>query len=642
VRAASPGGAGTAGTNGAPPPDAWAELYDYGVIGDLETAALVSRFGGIDWACLPTFSSPSVFGRLLDRRTGGSFRVEVDDPEESVQRYAPGTNVLETFLVTEAGTLTIRDFMPIPTVTPGGGGRIVRLLEVEGGPVDVRVEVDPRFDYGRRPAPDWEPIGPRRWAAVSGPDRLELGGPWRWSLSEGHLVANGRLGPEAPVAVEATWGDRPPLDDPISSLGATVRFWREWVHRPDAPIHRQAHVWHDWVERSELLLKLLSRGASGAFIASPTTSLPEWPGGARNWDYRYVWIRDAAFAAQVLLILGHLREARAYVRWVLARTESAGESRLRVLYDPDGGATPPERIHPTWEGYRGARPVRIGNEAVHQFQLDIFGEVLDAASQLAAIDPTSVEADFDRLVPLVGTVLDRWERPDSGLWEVRSPPAHFVHSKAMAWVAVDRGAALARRFGRSRLAARWRTEADRIRAAVLDRGYDPRVGAFTQAFGRDRLDASALRLPMVGLLPWTDDRVVGTVERVAAELADGPFVYRYRGDDGLAGPEGAFLLCSFWLVEGLARTGARDRALRNFRALLRVASPLRLFSEEWDPRGRRPLGNFPQAFTHIGLLRAALALGVEPRAGPAAGPTVGRTPRPTGSSPIPPPRRPVR
>ncbi|MCI4363690.1 MAG: glycoside hydrolase family 15 protein [Thermoplasmata archaeon] len=602
----------SSGNTGPKPP--WDTIYGYGAIGNLRTAALVSDRGSIDWACLPRFAAPSVFGRLLDRKRGGYHLVEPERCRATTQRYLPATNVLRThFLLDGARQLTVTDFMPI---AKGGASvpepRIVRLLEAEGGPVSVRIVVEPRFDYGRGPAPAWRAGGKGTLRARSGSDRLTLHVPGDWRT-------DGRLGraaltvrPGEGVATEILWGEGGALDSPERALRETVRFWRGWVHTPDAPIHRAAHVWHDWVERSELLLKLLSDQESGAFVAAPTTSLPEWPGGPRNWDYRYVWVRDAAFAAQAFIALGHLEEARRYVRWVLSCLPPKGARvPLRTLYDLSGEAPPHEERLDHWEGYAGSRPIRIGNAAAGQLQLDIFGEVVGSAAQLAHADPEFVRKAWPRLRPLAELAARAWTRRDSGIWESRAAPAHYTHSKLMCWVAVARGAELAERFGEPKRAEEFRAAAESIRRVLLDRGFDRRLGGFVQGFDRRWPDASLLRVPMVGFLPYTDPKVQGTIRLVEEKLARGPFVYRYSSSRSLHGPEGSFLLCSFWLVECLARSGERARAVRNFRELLKVAGPLRLFSEEYDPSARVPLGNYPQAFTHIGVLRAAMAIGAQ-------------------------------
>ncbi len=584
------------------------------MIGNLRTAALISRFGSIDWLCLPVFHSPSVFGRLLDRQLGGHCRVAPRGWQEALQRYVPGTNVLATFFVLPSGgQLSVTDFMPI---SPGFLGphetRILRRIRCVGRPVDVEVDLHPRFDYGRDKAVSRRRDSASRvtWKHRGG--KLVAVGPWEWELDGERAVARGTIEPGASAYLTLDWGEPPAPMDPEVLYSTTVRFWREWVRHPDAPLLRTAHVWRDWVERSELLLKLLSDRETGAFVAAPTTSLPEWWGGGRNWDYRYSWVRDAAFSAQALLLLGHVREARTYVEWIVTRLARAGSNGLATMYRASGEAVDRERLLGHWEGYHGSRPVRVGNAAGDQTQLDIYGEVLDAVGQLEAIDPEFIRRAWPVLAPLVETAAKAWNRPDAGIWEERGEPRHYVHSKVMCWVALDRGRRIAERLGHRRWADRWQRVAGSIQEAVLRRGYDTAQGTFLQAFDHSELDASALRIPMTGFLPFDDPRVRSTVRVVERELAIGPFVYRNRTDRSPDGPEGAFLLCSFWLVECLARCGEIERAVRIFRRLLRAAGPLRLFPEEYDPAERRPLGNYPQAFTHIGVLRAALALGTGP------------------------------
>lgn len=586
-------------------------LYDYGLIGNLHTTALVSRFGSIDWACFPQFASPSVFAGLLDRDRGGSALVEAPGYRASFQGYLPATNLLQTrFEFGDGRRLFVTDFMPIDHARPSAGDpRIIRLIEAAGGTVPVRIRIAPRFRYAREAA-SWQPGGGHWIARGASGDELRTHLPWTPVAAEGEVRAEGELAAGERAAVELAWGPRGHDDSFEGLFVRTMTFWREWVHREHHVLHQIAAPWHPQVERSELLLKLLANAETGAFVAAPTTSLPEWPGGSRNWDYRYVWLRDAAFTAQVLALLGHHAEAQAYLRWVVHRIGAEGQ--LRVMYDAHGGHELAEQELPHLAGYLDSRPVRVGNGASDQTQLDIYGEVLDAALILKEVDPDLqfLREHWPALSRLADAVTSLWRVPDHGLWEIRGLPAEYVHSKLMCWVALDRAAQLGTALGNEPRVAGWRTEAEAIRAAVLARGYDRDQGAFVQAFDRPVLDAALLRVPLVGLLPYDDARVLSTIEVVRRKLGRGAFIYRYTASDGIDDPEGAFLLCSFWMVECLARSGRRPLALKHWRALLAASSPLGLFAEEYDPRHHRPLGNYPQAFTHIGLLRAALALGL--------------------------------
>ena len=588
-------------------------LDDYGLIGNLRTAALVSRHGSIDWACLPEFDSPSTFARILDLQRGGFFEIAPTETYRSHQAYLPSTAILRTtFSLSGFRSLQLIDFFPVVRSPKGAHApRIVRVVEATGGPVEVETTLAPRLGYGR-----WRPVWRRRGEGWVGSSRAgTVAVRPGFSVEDdrgGGLRGRGTLEDGARAVFELTWGEGGPSGvPPLELLRQTERFWSDWVHPPESLIHLLAGRWHLWIERSEITLKLLSRADSGAFIAAPTTSLPEWPGGERNWDYRYVWIRDSAFAAQSLALMGHVLEAREFLHWVLGILRRRGRAEpLRVMYGVRGEPGPPERELSYLSGYRNSRPVRIGNAAARQFQLDIYGELLDAARLLAEADRDAIGPSWHRLSALADQVARQWRRPDRGIWELRSPPAHYVYSKVMAWVALDRAIELGQQFGTRAPTVRWERERDRIRAAVLERGFNRRRGTFVQAFDHPTIDAANLRIPLVGFLAPDDPRIAGTVLAIERELCHGPFVRRFRPGVRTGEPEAAFLPCSFWLVDCLARAGERERAHANFDALIDVASPLGLFSEEYEPRGGVALGNYPQAFTHIALMRAALALGI--------------------------------
>ncbi len=584
-------------------------LYDYGAIGNLHSVALVSRHGSIDWLCWPRFASPSLLARILDPRIGGHVAVRPPEPSVSHQRYVPSTNLLETvFELSDGRSLTVTDFMAVEAgVSEPEHPVLLRGLEAGRGEVRVQIEIFPRFNYGAE-TPEWSERT-AHWIGRSPSGAVWVTAPAPLTVAPRGLGGRWTLAPGVRQYLQLGWGHDPPaLGDPTELQRRTADFWRAWVGAGRSRRSRPADPEHPLMERSELVLKLLSHATSGAFVAAPTTSLPEWPGGSRNWDYRYVWIRDAAFSAQTLLSRGHLEEAHAYLRWVTARLRQSGSRPLRVLYAAHGNPDLSERPLPHLRGFLDSRPVRVGNGAASQFQLDIFGELLDAAALLARVDPPSRAEVWPELEPVAEVIERCWANPDRSLWEIRGPPDHYVHSKVMAWVGLDRAATLCRWSHDRSGEVRYRRAAEEVRHEVLTRGVDPDHGGFEQAFGNRRIDAANLRIPMVGFLPYDDPRIRATVLWVERDLSHGPFVYRYRGGDHLEGPEGAFLPCGFWLVHCLARIGEPDRARERLAGLIEAAGPLGLLPEEFDPEGRVPLGNFPQAFSHVAYLRALEAL----------------------------------
>ena len=584
----------------------------YGIIGDMRTAALVGLDGSIDWCCFPRFDSPSLFAAILDRQRGGRFRIAPTEPYTAEQRYLPGTNVLTTIFHTPgSGVVRVTDFMP--ALEQGqelsAYHEIHRRIDCPRGQVEVEILFEPRFDY----ALSRVELVPRRHgvlatdredeavALASSPD------VW-WQVADGSARARVRLGTGDTLWVVLRYDDDEVL--PVANyaserkLEATIAFWDRWVSRI-----RYAGPYRAEVERSALVLKLLFYAPTGAVVAAPTTSLPEEIGGARNWDYRYSWLRDTAFTLYALYLLGYREDGERFLTWIMDVVH--GEpSALQVLYGVGGERWIEEHELPHLEGYRGSRPVRIGNAAFNQRQLDIYGEILDCAFLLHKYGGTISNDLWAFLSAVVDHVCQVWTEPDQGIWEVRSGPQHFVYSKALCWVALDRGIKLATRCGLPADLARWEAARAAVLDALLTRGYDERLGAFTQAFGSAQLDASALAMVLRKVLPAGDPRMRSTVDRVARELGVGGLLRRYLPivDDGLPGAEGVFLLCSFWLVDCYAEMDRVEEARALFERLLAYANDVGLYAEELDPRTGHHLGNFPQGFTHVALINAATNL----------------------------------
>jgi len=578
-------------------------LEAYGVIGDSRTAVLVGADGSIDWACLPDFDSPAQFAALLDPKAG-RFAVRPREPFRAWQRYEQGTNVLVTEFLTPQGRVRVRDFMPYMQRRRTPTAEIYRRLECVEGHVDLEVLFEPRFDYGLQ-VPEFE-ASPYGVLARHGDETLALSCEIPLRLEDGRAVGHLHMEAGQDTFLVADWGAA--RVHPVSSYQPDRRlwkvrtFWRSWIDRLD--YHGR---YRDVVERSLLTLKLLVYEPTGAIVAAPTTSLPEWPGGSRNWDYRFSWVRDSAFILRALFQAGYVEEGTAYLDWLLGQCLEG--QPLRVLYGIRGEHGMPERTLPL-RGYLDSRPVRIGNEAVEQFQLDIYGSLLDAALRYEQHGGLLTIIEWERLQALAEEVCRRWREPDSGIWEVRSGVFHYTYSKIWAWVALTRAAQLARRLGADAPVEAWEREAHTIREEVLEKAWNPKVGAFTQYYGAEALDASVLIMPLVGFLPATDERFQQTVQRCLERLAAGPFplLYRYLNDDGVGGPEGAFLLPSFWLVEVLALAGDLRRARSALDRLMERMNPLGLYAEEVHPETLALLGNFPQGFSHLGLINAVFRL----------------------------------
>jgi alpha,alpha-trehalase len=586
-------------------------ISSYGLIGDMRTAALVGVDGGIDWCCLPRFDSGSVFAALLDPERGGTWSIRPLREWTSTQRYLSRTNILETTFRTPDGVVRLTDFMPVDEDGRPSSQHpeIHRHLRGMKGRVVMEMIFMPRFEYGAR-ATRLELLGAGLYATDRTDQVLTLSSarPFPWTF-EG-ATATARFDIEKG---EARWlvlryddDDVHPVDryESARKLDITAAFWQRW----SAGV-RYSGPFRGMVKRSALALKLLTHAESGAIIAAPTTSLPETIGGVRNWDYRFVWLRDAAFTLAALDAVGHGREADAFMRFVKRVCRHEGGGHLQIMYGIDGRRDLVERQLEHLSGYLGSRPVRVGNGAVGQLQLDVYGEVLETAD-LWRRNHEMTAGTWRVLRGLVDWVSRNWHLPDSSIWEVRGEVRHYVFSKVMSWVALDRGIRMAEELSLETETRVWREARDELRAEILVRGWSEAKQSFVQAYGSDALDAAALAIPMVRFLPWNDPRVHGTVRAVARELtsADGDLVYRYRHHDGLAGEEGAFSICTFWLAQALAMIGDRDRAERVFRRMLRHANHVGLYSEEIDPATGRFLGNFPQGFTHIALINCAAAL----------------------------------
>jgi GH15 family glucan-1,4-alpha-glucosidase len=600
------------------------EIGDYAAIGDCRSAALVSRDGSLEWLCLPDFSSPSLFGALLHRplvrdaaadaefhESGGHFRIGPLTQAVTSRRYLPDSNVLETTFRTGDGVIRLVDQLTIPAGRQLQPMReVLRLVEGVEGQVPVGVEIDPRPDYGRK-VPALHARGPKRWVWTWGNECAHLHTDFALNAQAGRLAGERVVGAgdrlwcslgytKSDIAVLVPLGAaaRQRLDD-------TVGWWRMWVARA-----RYAGPYRDAVARSALALKLLTYALSGAVVAAPSTSLPEAIHADRNWDYRYCWLRDAALTMRALVGLGLLDEARAFFDWMLHATRRTWPE-LQVLYDVYGRTRLDESQLDHWEGFCDSRPVRIGNAAHTQLQLDVYGAVCFAAREFVNATGT-LAADEARLLRGFGaTVCRQWRSPDHGIWEIRGEPRHYTFSKVMCWTALDALLDLSAR-GRLSLPAEVQGARDALRGLIEQRGFHAGLGAYAAVLDDDRVDASLLLAGCLGYADPGSERMRGTFARVHERLARNGLLLRYEsGFDGIAAPEGAFGICSFWAIDNLARRGDRHEAHRAFQHVLGFANDVGLFAEEIEPASGALLGNFPQAYTHVGLINAALALGEE-------------------------------
>jgi GH15 family glucan-1,4-alpha-glucosidase len=589
-------------------------IEDYAVIGDTETAALVSRDGSIDWLCLPRFDSGACLSSLLGDEGNGRWQIAPQGGPKRVRRqYRPGTLVLETEMEADGGTVRLVDLMPIRGSGGGDNADVVRIVEGVSGRVAMRMDLTIRFDYGH--LVPWVTRHDGRLQAVGGPDALTLGTPIGHHGEDLSTVAEFTVSEGESVPFVLTWHpshQKPPPDVEVEqAVEDTEKWWREWT---DA--NSYDGDWEEAVDRSLITLKALTYAPTGGIVAAPTTSLPEEIGGSRNWDYRFVWLRDATFTLDTLMMAGHQKEALAWRDWLL-RAVAGDPEDLQIMYGVAGERRLPE-VELDWlAGYDGSRPVRVGNAAHQQLQVDVYGELMDAIYVARRMGMDHEETIWDLQQLLLENLEGKWSRPDHGLWEVRGEPQHFTHSRLMSWVAFDRAVKYIEQWDFEGPADHWRALREEIRAEIQDQGYDSDRNTFTQYYGSRALDAALLLIPQVGFLPPTDERVLGTIDAVARELAiDDCLIRRYDTDDGLPGEEGAFLLCSFWMVDALALAGRREEARRRFETLLDLRNDVGLLAEEYDPSSKRLLGNFPQAFSHLALIDSAYNLAEEAR-GPA-------------------------
>ncbi|MFI5265818.1 MAG: glycoside hydrolase family 15 protein [Chloroflexota bacterium] len=589
-------------------------LADYAIVGNSRTSALISRSGSVDWLCLPRPDSPSIFGAILDP-TAGRLTVRPAGAFTSSRRYVPGTNVLETTFRAPDGAVMLRDVMPVTSEEAKRRllwpqHELLRQITGLDGRVRLEVTYEPRASYGRTRAKLVDRGALGIWAE-DGRFMALLRGDCPLAVDADGAGARGQMEVAAGETcyLSFSYGDDAPAVTPALGESANQRmeqsiaWWQEWSARCT---YRGKHV--EAVLRSLLVLKLLTYAPSGAVLAAPTTSLPEDPGGVRNWDYRYCWLRDASLTIRALLSLGYQDEATAFSSWLLHTTRLT-QPDLQIVYDVFGGTELTETELPHLAGYAGSRPVRIGNGAHAQFQLDVYGEVLDAVSGYLLTAGGRLDRDTKRMLRGLGnTVCRRWTEPDEGIWEVRSGRAHHTYSKVMCWVALDRLIKLHEAGLIEAPVNRYRAVRDAIKGEIETRGFDAGAGSYVRSFDGQELDTSLLLLPIYGYCDGSSERMASTIDRTLEGLGIGPFVYRYLGEDGLPGGEGAFGIACFWAVEALARAGQVDRARGMFDELIAAGNDVGLYGEEFDPHTGEPLGNFPQAFTHVGLINAALTL----------------------------------
>jgi GH15 family glucan-1,4-alpha-glucosidase len=610
--------------------DRYPNISDHGLIGDLQTAALVTTDGTLDWFCCPRFDSPSVFASLLAAERGGFYRIApYRDDYVSRQLYLPDTAILITRFMTPDGVGEVHDFMPVIEGAATDRHRLVRNIRVVRGVMRFAIEVQPRFDYGRQPHKleitehgvmftgdglelTLHGIAPEGSSLTESEIRLErVGDGLRWTRT----LREGEIGG---VVLESMGGAprRVAPEEAQQLQDDTARFWRSWLHRST-----YTGRWREMVARSAITLKLMTYKPTGAIVAAPTTALPEQAGGERNWDYRYTWIRDGSFSIYALLGLGYVEEAAAFGAWLRDRVqEAAGQDSgpLKIMYRVDGTSDLVEESLDHFEGWRGSRPVRIGNGAADQLQLDIYGEAMDSIFLADARGIIAGHQGWKDLAHIMDWLCEHWDQPDEGIWETRGGQKNFTYGRLQTWIALDRAIRMATARGRPANLARWTGVRDQVYDQIMTRGWNPKVGAFTQHYDTEVLDSSLLMMPLQGFIAPRDPMWLSTLDAMGRELVSDSLVYRYNpsaSPDGLRGDEGTFSLCTFWYVDALARSGRVEEARLVFEKMFTYANHLGLFSEEIDATGGQ-LGNFPQAFSHLSLISAAINLNQQLDHGP--------------------------
>ena len=594
------------------------DIENYGIIGNLETCAIVGSDGSIDWMCLPYLESPSIFAAILDNKRGGHFAIHPVSKFSSFQNYIKETNILQTTFNTPFGMVTITDFMPINLYDGTKQHRtLFRKVKCTEGHIRLELSFKPRFNYARD-IPDFKLIN-KGVSCSFGDKNLFLNTTIPLKIEEGNVTSEFNMRKDMEIWFVLQYNQQehcsPPeypldYDDFNKKLNDLQDYWQNWTYKCHK-ICVLEDIWHDIIARSGLVLKLLANPESGAIAAAATTSLPECVGGVRNWDYRYAWIRDSAYTIQALFHLEHVQESQDYMRWINSIIkQDTHPSDIRIMYPLHKDEVIEEQMLEYLSGYKQSSPVRVGNAAVNQKQLDIYGEIINAIYDTTRYGKDISDKTWEFIKKFVDYICEVWNTKDRGIWEVRGEPRHYVHSKLMCWVAVNQGIEIAK-FKDTEAASHWMKTEKEIKKTILKKGFNKELNSFVQSFDSDAIDATTLLIPRMGLLPYDDPRVQGTIEAVMQNLmTEKCLVYRYKNEDGLPGDEGCFLLCSFWLVDSLSLSGRLDEAISIFVNVLQLMSPLGLLAEEIDPETGKLLGNFPQAFSHIGLVNSALYIGI--------------------------------